>query len=358
MSQGKLTGPNAVSIDLLEGGTKALDTKNVVIATGSEVSPIPPVPVDNAVGKIVDSTGALDISKIPKSMAVVGGGVIGLEMGSVWARLGSDVTVIEYMDRLCPSMDQEITKKFQTTLKKQGFKFLLKTKVTSSVVQDDGVVLTTEKSAGGDSTDTKYDIVLVATGRRPYTNGLGLEEMGIQLDKLGRVQVDEHFRTAVPSVYAIGDCIDGPMLAHKAEEEGIAVVETIAGFAGHVNYDAIPGVIYTYPEVASVGKTEEELKAAGIEYVKGTFPFAANSRARANGSTEGFVKVLADKTTDKILGAHIIGPNAGEMIAEAVIAMEYGASSEDIARTCHAHPTLSEAFKEACMDTYDKPIHF
>jgi dihydrolipoamide dehydrogenase len=218
--------------------------------------------------------------------------------------------------------------------------------------------LTTEKSAGGDSTDTKYDIVLVATGRRPYTNGLGLEEMGIQLDKLGRVQVDEHFRTAVPSVYAIGDCIDGPMLAHKAEEEGIAVVETIAGFAGHVNYDAIPGVIYTYPEVASVGKTEEELKAAGIEYVKGTFPFAANSRARANGSTEGFVKVLADKTTDKILGAHIIGPNAGEMIAEAVIAMEYGASSEDIARTCHAHPTLSEAFKEACMDTYDKPIHF
>lgn len=329
-----------------------------MIATGSEVSPLPPVPVDNKGGFIVDSTGALDIKKIPKSMAVVGGGVIGLEMGSVWARLGSNVTVIEYMDRLCPSMDQEITKKFQTVLKKQGFKFQLKTKVTSSAVHDDGVVLTTEKSAGGDPTETKYDIVLVATGRRPYTNGLGLEAMGIQLDKLGRVQVDEHFRTAVPSVYAIGDCIDGPMLAHKAEEEGIAAIETIAGFAGHVNYDAIPGVIYTYPEVASVGKTEEELKEAGIEYVKGTFPFAANSRARANGSTEGFVKVLADKTTDKILGAHIIGPNAGEMIAEAVLGMEYGASSEDIARTCHAHPTLSEAFKEACMDTYDKPIHF
>ena len=343
---------------MLDGTTTSLDTKNIVIATGSEVSPLPPVPVDNTRGLIVDSTGALDIKKIPKSMAVVGGGVIGLEMGSVWARLGSNVTVIEYMDRLCPSMDQEITKKFQTVLKKQGFKFQLKTKVTSSVVHDDGVVLTTEKSAGSDPTETKYDIVLVATGRRPYTSGLGLEAMGIQLDKLGRVQVDEHFRTAVPSVYAIGDCIDGPMLAHKAEEEGIAAIETIAGFAGHVNYDAIPGVIYTYPEVASVGKTEEELKEAGIEYVKGTFPFAANSRARANGSTEGFVKVLADKVTDKILGAHIIGPNAGEMIAEAVLGMEYGASSEDIARTCHAHPTLSEAFKEACMDTYDKPIHF
>jgi dihydrolipoamide dehydrogenase len=343
---------------LLDGTATSLDTKNIVIATGSEVSPLPPVPVDNTRGLIVDSTGALDIKKIPKSMAVVGGGVIGLEMGSVWARLGSNVTVIEYMDRLCPSMDQEITKKFQTVLKKQGFKFQLKTKVTSSVVHDDGVVLTTEKSAGSDPTETKYDIVLVATGRRPYTSGLGLEAMGIQLDKLGRVQVDEHFRTAVPSVYAIGDCIDGPMLAHKAEEEGIAAIETIAGFAGHVNYDAIPGVIYTYPEVASVGKTEEELKEAGIEYVKGTFPFAANSRARANGSTEGFVKVLADKVTDKILGAHIIGPNAGEMIAEAVLGMEYGASSEDIARTCHAHPTLSEAFKEACMDTYDKPIHF
>jgi len=356
--KGKVTGPNAVSVELLDGGAAALDTKNIVIATGSEVSPLPPVPVDNKVGKIVDSTGALDINKIPASMAVVGGGVIGLEMGSVWSRLGSKVTVIEYMDRLCPSMDQEITKKFQTILKKQGFKFQLKTKVTASVVQDDGVVLTTEKSAGGDSTETKYDIVLVATGRRPYTSGLGLEEMGIQLDKLGRVQVDEHFRTAVPSVYAIGDCIDGPMLAHKAEEEGIAAIETIAGFAGHVNYDAIPGVIYTYPEVASVGKTEEELTAAGVEFVKGTFPFAANSRARANGSTEGFVKVLADKNTDKILGAHIIGPNAGEMIAEAVLGMEYGASSEDIARTCHAHPTLSEAFKEACMDTYDKPIHF
>jgi dihydrolipoamide dehydrogenase len=345
-------------VDLNQGGTESLETKNILIATGSEVTPLPPVPVNNAAGKIVDSTGALEISAIPQTMAVVGGGVIGLEMGSVWSRLGTEVTVIEFMDRLCPAMDQELTKKFQTTLKKQGFKFQLKTKVTSSQVEDDGVVLTTEPSKGGDAKTAKYDIVLVATGRRPYTEGLGLEELGIQKDKLGRIEVDEHFRTAVPNIYAIGDCIDGPMLAHKAEEEGIAAVETIAGFAGHVNYDAIPGVIYTYPEVASVGKTEEELKEAGVDFVKGTFPFSANSRARANGSSEGFVKVLADKATDRILGVHIMGPNAGEMIAEGVLGMEYGASSEDIARTCHAHPTLSEAFKEACMDTYDKPIHF
>lgn len=356
--KGSLAGPNSVAVDLLEGGSESLDTKNIIIATGSEVSSLPPVPVDNAAGKIVDSTGALEINKIPETMAVVGGGVIGLEMGSVWSRLGTQVTVIEFMDRLCPSMDAELTKKFQTTLKKQGFKFQLKTKVVESIVEDDGVVVKTEAAAGGKEKEVKYDIVLVATGRRPYTEGLGLEGLGIQTDKLGRIEVDDHFKTAVPSIYAIGDCIDGPMLAHKAEEEGIAAVETIAGYAGHVNYDAIPGVIYTYPEVASVGKTEEELKEAGIEYTKGNFPFAANSRARANGSTEGFVKVLAEKDSDRILGCHIIGPNAGEMIAEGVIGMEYGASSEDIARTCHAHPTLSEAFKEACMDTYDKPIHF
>jgi dihydrolipoamide dehydrogenase len=358
IGKGSLGGPNTVKVALNDGTSQTLETKNVVIATGSDVTPLPPVPVDNALGKIVDSTGALDIPKVPETMAVIGGGAIGLEMGSVWSRLGSKVTVIEFMDRLCPALDHELTKKFQTTLKKQGFKFQLKTKVTKSEVQDDGVVLTTEAAKGGGEKEAKYDVVLVATGRRPYTDGLGLEGLGIQVDKLGRIEVDEHFRTAVPSIYAIGDCIDGPMLAHKAEEEGVAAVETIAGFAGHVNYDAIPGVVYTYPEVASVGKTEEELKEAGIAYKSGSFPFAANSRARANASTEGFVKVLADATTDKILGAHIIGPNAGEMIAEAVIAIEYGASSEDLARTCHAHPTLSEAFKEACMDTYDKPIHF
>jgi len=356
--KGKITGPNGVEVALNEGGSESLDAKNIVIATGSEVTPLPPVPVDNAGGKIVDSTGALEISKIPEKMAVVGGGVIGLEMGSVWARLGADVTVIEFLDRILPSNDTELSKKFQTTLKKQGFKFNLKTKVVKSEVQDDGVLLSTEPSKGGDVKEEKYDVVLVSTGRRPFTEGLGLEDLGIQTDKLGRIEVDSHFKTAVPSIYAIGDCISGPMLAHKAEEEGIAAVETIAGYAGHVCYDAIPGVVYTYPELANVGKTEEELKEANISYNVGNFPFSANSRARANGSSEGFVKVLADKETDKILGVHIIGPNAGEMIAEAVIAIEYGASSEDMARTCHAHPTLSEAFKEACMDTYDKPIHF
>jgi len=358
--KGSLSGPNGVEVALNDGGKQSLDTKNIIIATGSEVTPLPPVPVDNAGGKIVDSTGALDISEIPKTMAVIGGGVIGLEMGSVWNRLGTDVTVIEFMDRLCPAMDTELTKKFQTVLKKQGFNFKLKTKVVKSEVVGDGVAITTEPSKGGDQTTEKYDVVLVATGRRPYTDGLGLESLGIQTDRLGRIEVDSHFRTAVPSIYAIGDCIDGPMLAHKAEEEGIAAVETIAGFAGHVNYDAIPGVIYTFPEIASVGKTEEELKDANVQFNKGTFPFQANSRARANGTgnAEGFVKILADKSTDKILGVHIMGPNAGEMIAEGVLGMEYGASSEDVARTCHAHPTLSEAFKEACMDAYDKPIHF
>merc|ERR1719469_475524 len=291
---------------------ESLHTKNVIIATGSEVTPLPPVPVDNALGMIVDSTGALEISEVPKTMAVVGGGVIGLEMGSVWSRLGTKVTVIEYMDRLCPSMDLELTKKFQTTLKKQGFKFQLKTKVVDSEVHNDGVTLKTEASKGGKEKTAKYDRVLVATGRRPYTDGMNLDKLGIQTDKLGRIQVDEHFKTAVPSIYAIGDCIDGPMLAHKAEEEGIAAVETIAGFAGHVNYDAIPGVVYTYPEVAEVGKTEEELTAAGVAFRKGAFPFAANSRARANatGNAEGFVKILADAATDKILGVHIMGPNA------------------------------------------------
>ena len=357
--KGKVTGPNEVTVASNDGGDVGpLATKNVLIATGSEVTPLPPAPVDNAAGKIVDSTGALDIDKIPSKMAVIGGGVIGLEMGSVWSRLGSEVTVIEFMDRLCPSMDKELTKKFQTTLKKQGFKFKMKTKVVSSEVTADGVKLTTEPSKGGDQKTEDYDVVLVATGRRPYTDGLGIEDLGVEKDELGRIKVDDHFRTAVPSVYAIGDCIDGPMLAHKAEEEGIAAVETMAGFSGHVNYDAIPGVIYTYPEVASVGKTEEELKEGNVSYNKGNFPFAANSRARANGSSEGFVKVLTDSETDRILGVHILGPNAGEMISEGVLGMEYGASSEDIARTCHAHPTLSEAFKEACMDAYDKPIHF
>lgn len=356
--KGKITGPNTVTVDLNDGGVEAVETKNVLIATGSEPSPLPMCPVDNAAGKIVDSTGALVLKEIPKTMAVVGGGVIGLEMGSVWRRLGTKVTVVEYLDGIIPGTDKDIAKTFLRTLKKQGMKFQLKTGVTKSEVTETGVALTTAPSKGGDEKTTEYDVVLVSTGRRPFTGGLGLEEMGIETDALGRVIVDEHFKTKIPSIHAFGDVVDGPMLAHKAEEEGIACVETIAGFAGHVNYDVIPGVIYTYPELATCGKTEEELKEAGVAYNVGAFPFSANSRARATGDSDGTVKVLADKETDRILGVHIIGPNAGEMIGEAVLAMEYGASSEDIARTVHAHPTLSEALKEACMAASGSPIHF
>ena len=323
-------------------------------------------------------------------MAVIGGGYIGLEMGSVYNRLGTEVHVVEFLDRLVPAMDTEITKEFQKvrrwfffihlfilffslpppppasltpsptqTLKKQGMKFMLSTKVTASEVSGETVKLTMEPSNGeGESKVEEFDVVLVSTGRRPFTQGLGLEDVGVQLDKMGRVVVDDMFRTNVSNIYAIGDVIDGPMLAHKAEEEGIAAVEIINGQHGHVNYDAIPGVVYTYPEVASVGKTEDELKAAGASYNKGVFPFSANSRAKAIHDFPGMVKMLSDKETDQILGIHIIGPNAGEMIAEGVLGMEYGASSEDIARTCHAHPTLSEAFKEAAMETYDKALHF
>lgn len=355
---GKLSGPNTVSVALNEGGTQDVQSKNIILAVGSEVSPLPTCVVDNAGKKIVDSTGALELTEIPKKMVVVGGGVIGLEMGSVWRRLGTEVTVVEFLDTITPGIDKEIAQNFLKILKKQGMKFKLSTKVTASETTSDGVKLTLEPSAGGEATTFDADVVLVSTGRRPFTSNIGLEALGIETDKVGRIKVDDHFKTAVPSVFAIGDAIDGPMLAHKAEEEGIACVENIAGFAGHVNYGAIPGVVYTYPEVATVGMTEEQLKADGVEYNKGVFPFSANSRARAIMDSEGMVKVLADKKTDKILGMHIIGSNAGEMIAEGVLGMEYGASSEDIARTCHAHPTLSEALKEACMSTYDKAIHF
>jgi len=277
---GRLSGPQSVNVELLEGGSQTVESDKIVIATGSEPMPLPPCPVDNAGKRIVDSTGALELTEIPKKMVVVGGGVIGLEMGSVWNRLGTEVEVVEFLDRIVPTMDQEIGKQFQRTLKKQGLKFTLKTKVTSSEVTADGVVLTVEPAAGGEAQTISADVVLVATGRRPVTKGIGLEELGIEMDRLGRVQVDEHFQTKVPSVYAIGDCIEGAMLAHKAEEEGIACVEIIAGFAGHVNYDVIPGVVYTMPELASAGKTEEELKEAGVNFAKGTFPFSANSRAR------------------------------------------------------------------------------
>ena len=356
---GKLAGPNTVSVDLNAGGTETIEAKNIILAVGSEVTPLPTAIVDNAGGKIVDSTGALDIEKVPEKLVVIGGGVIGLEMGSVWARLGSKVTVVEFLDSITPTLDKEIAKNFQKILKKQGFDFKLSTKVTNTVVRADGKIdVSLEPAAGGETTNMEADVVLVSTGRRPFTKNIGLEELGIGTDRIGRIEVNDHFQTAVSSIYAIGDCIDGPMLAHKAEEEGIACVENLAGFSGHVNYDVIPGVVYTHPEVASVGLTEEQLKDQKVAYNKGVFPFMANSRARAIGDHDGTVKILADKETDRILGIHIIGPNAGEMIAEGVLAMEYGASSEDVARTCHAHPTMSEAFKEACMDAYDKPIHF
>jgi len=358
--QGKLASGGAINVTLNAGGASTLKAKSIIIATGSEPTPLPPVPVDNTAGKIVDSTGALSLKSVPKTMAVIGAGVISFEMGSVWRRLGTNVTVIEYMDRITPAVDTDTATMFQRILTKQGFKFALSTKVTKSVVGADGLVtLTTEPSAGGAASTATYDVVLVATGRRPFTAGLGLADVGIVTDKAGRVVVNHEFKTNVPGVYAIGDVIDGPMLAHKAEEEGIAAVENIAGMHGHVNYDVIPGVIYTYPEVATVGKTEEELKKAGVKYNKGVFPFQANSRARAMQDADGQVKILADAATDRVLGIHIVGPNAGEMIAEGVLGMEYGASSEDIARTTHAHPTLSEAFKEAAMATaFGKAIHF
>jgi dihydrolipoamide dehydrogenase len=346
-------------------GERSLRGKHIIIATGSEPTPIPPCPVDNAAGRIVDSTGALALKTVPAKMAVIGGGVIGLELGSVWRRLGAEVTVVEFLDRITPSMDVELSASFHKILAKQGMKFKLSTKVVSSAPAPGGgaggrLALEPAPSAapGGAPSTLDVDVVLVATGRRPFTAGLGLADAGVTTDRLGRVVVDADFKTAVPGVYAIGDVIEGPMLAHKAEEEGIACVENIAGKHGHVNYDAIPGVVYTYPEVAAVGQTEEQLKAAGVKFRKGVFPFAANSRARAMQDADGMVKILADAATDRILGIHIVGPNAGEMIAEGVLGMEYGASSEDIARTCHAHPTLSEAFKEAAMATYDKPIHF
>lgn len=355
---GKLEGPNTVNVALNEGGNKQINSKNILLAVGSEPSPLPTAIVNNKEGKIVDSTGALDITKTPKSLTVIGGGVIGLEMGSVWKRLGTDVTVIEFNDMITPGIDKEVANTFLKSLKKQGIKFLLDSKVVATEVNGDIVKVKVEGVKDGKVQELETEVVLVATGRRPFTKNIGLEELGIKTDKFGRIEVNDHFQTAVPSIYAIGDCIDGPMLAHKAEEEGIACVEELAGFSGHVNYDAIPGVIYTHPEVATVGLSEEQLKKDNRNYNKGTFPFMANSRARCTGETEGLVKVLSDAETDKILGIHIIGPNAGEMISEAVLAMEYGASSEDIARTCHAHPTLSEALKEACMATYNKPIHF
>jgi len=354
---GKITSPNTVSVTPIDGGSATtVSTANIVIATGSEPSTLPNVPVDEK--RIVTSTGALSLESVPRTMAVIGGGVIGLELGSVGSRLGTQVTVIEFLDRIIPGNDSEITRLFHRTLEKQKFTFRMSTRVTKAENTGNGVNLTLAP-AKGDGKEEKMtaDVCLVSTGRRPFTKGLGLEGVGVAMKGL-QVVTDAHFKTSVPNIYALGDVIVGPMLAHKAEEEGIAVAEILAGKPGHVNYGAIPAVIYTYPELATVGKTEDELKEKGVKYRIGKFPMAANSRARTNHDTDGMVKVIVDANTDRILGCHIVGPNAGEMIAEGVLGMEYGASSEDIARTTHAHPTFSEAFKEACMDAFAKPIHF
>jgi dihydrolipoamide dehydrogenase len=337
--------------------TKTIKTKNTIIATGSEPSGLPGLAIDEK--SIVSSTGALSLTKIPKTMILVGGGVIGLEMGSVWSRLGTQVTVVEYTDAICAGADAEIAKQFKRVLEKQGLIFKMKSAVKGGSVQKDGTVkVSVEDNETKKIEELNADIVLVAVGRKPYTEGLGLEKIGVKVDKRGIIETDDHFRTGVPGVLAIGDAIKGPMLAHKAEEEGIAAVEGIVTpGAGHVNYNAIPSVIYTNPEVAWVGLTEEQAKAKGLNYRVGKFPLKANSRARTNNETEGLVKFISEANSDRILGVHMIGSNAGELIAEPTLAIEYGASSEDLARTCHAHPTVSEAVKEAAMAAYDKPIH-
>jgi dihydrolipoamide dehydrogenase len=352
--KGRITGVGQVEV-AGDAGKQSYVAKNILIATGSESMPLPGVTVDEK--RIVSSTGALTLSPIPKSMVVIGGGYIGLEMGSVWQRLGTDVTIVEFLDRILPGMDGEVSKQMQKILGKQGMKFKLGTKVTSAKTEGNGVTLTLESANGGNAEKMQTEIVLLAIGRRPYTEGLGLESVGVKLDERKRVAVDHHFQTNVKGIYAIGDCIAGPMLAHKAEDEGVVCTEMMAGQSGHINYDAIPGVVYTWPEAASVGKTEEQLIKDGVKYKAGKFPFTANGRARAMADTEGFVKILADAATDRILGAHIIGPDAGTLIAELAMAVEFGASSEDVARTCHAHPTLNEAVKEAALAVDGRPIH-
>lgn len=354
---GKIVAAGKVSVTSDDGKVEEIETKNIVIATGSDVAGIPGVEVDFDEKVIVSSTGALSLDKVPGHLVVVGGGVIGLELGSVWARLGAKVTVVEFLDTILGGMDGEVSKQFQRLLSKQGFEFKLGAKVTGVAKARKGATVTFEPVKGGAAETIEADAVLIATGRRAYSDALGLKETGVDVDERGRVKTDGHLRTNVPGIYAIGDVIAGPMLAHKAEDEGVAVAETIAGQAGHVNYDVIPSVVYTTPEIASVGKTEEELKKAGIDYKAGKFPFSANGRARAMLHTDGFVKILADKASDRVLGVHIVGFGAGEMIHEAAVLMEFGGSSEDLARTCHAHPTMSEAVKEAALATFFKPIH-
>jgi len=352
---GRIVGPGKVEVKGEGGKTQTLESKSIVIATGSDVTQLKGIEIDEK--RIVSSTGALVLGKVPEKLLVVGAGVIGLELGSVWRRLGAQVTVVEFLDRIVPGIDLDVAKNFQRLLEKQGIAFRLSSKVTGVDSSGKKLKATVEPAAGGTVQTIEADVVLVAVGRVPYTEGLGLEEAGVKKDNRGRVIVDAHFATNVPGVYAIGDVIAGPMLAHKAEDEGVAVAEILAGQAGHVNYDVIPNVIYTYPELASVGKSEEELKQAGVTYNTGKFPFTANGRAKANQQTEGFVKILADARTDRVLGVHILGADAGNMIAEAAVAMEFGAAAEDIARTCHAHPTLPEAVKEAALAVGKRAIH-
>ena len=354
---GKILAAGKITVTGEDGKSQEVETKNIVIATGSDVAGIPGVEVDVDEKVIVSSTGALSLAKVPGHLVVVGGGVIGLELGSVWARLGAKVTVVEYLDSILGGMDAEVAKQFQRLLAKQGFDIKTGSKVTAVAKGKKGASVTFEPAKGGDAETVEADVVLISTGRKPYTEGLGLADAGVELDDRGRVKTDGHLQTNVPGIYAIGDVVAGPMLAHKAEDEGVAVAEIIAGQAGHVNYGVIPSVVYTSPEVASVGKTEEELKKDGIEYKVGKFPFSANARARATLHTDGFVKILSDKTTDRVLGAHIVGFGAGELIHEAAVLMEFGGSAEDLGRTCHAHPTMSEAVKEAAMAAAFKPIH-
>jgi dihydrolipoyl dehydrogenase len=338
-----------------DGSNQLLETRNIVVATGSDVATLPSVEIDEKT--VVSSTGALELASVPKTFLVIGAGVIGLELGSVWRRLGSEVLVVEYLDRVLPGMDNEVARQFQRILEKQGFKIKLSSKVMKVETNGQGATVTVEPAAGGEAELIQADAVLVSIGRVPYTEGLGLEHVGVQKDNKGRILTDAHFATNVTGIYAIGDVIAGPMLAHKAEDEGVAIAEMLAGGAGHVNYDVIPNVVYTFPEVASVGKTEEELKAEGIAYKVGKFPFTANGRAKVNRTTDGFVKILADAATDRVLGVHIVGPEAGNLVMECAIAMEFGASSEDIARTCHAHPTLTEAVKEAALAVEKRALH-
>lgn len=354
---GSFVNEHEIKVNLVDGGETQVKGKNIVIATGSETTPFPGLEIDEK--KVITSTGAIALKEVPKRMVVIGGGIIGLEMASVWSRLGSEVTVVEFLGQIGgPGMDADIAKQAQKLLSKQGIKFKVNTKVTNGDASGEAVKLDLEAAKGGKNESLEAEVVLVAIGRRPYTDGLGLENVGLEVDERKRLVIDQEYRTKIPHIRVIGDCTFGPMLAHKAEEEAVAVVEYIKHGHGHVNYGAIPSVMYTHPEVAWVGQSEKELKDAGVKYKVGTFPFSANSRAKTNLETDGMVKFLSDAETDRILGVHIIGSNAGEMIAEGTLALEYGASSEDVARTCHAHPTLAEAFKEAAMSTYAKAIHF